>query len=157
MEPARTGADLSTFVHREPFVGDGGSGDVTAELFELVTPVGLATGCGVQGKSRLVSKIVGMVMGCFVLMSCVIRPDRIRSGVAFVVPCANAVIDRRSRILSSLGVATGNHRSISRVSAILSTRLHGYGACLLPSTRHHRLAFPSVSQILPETPGAFLD
>ena len=125
MGPVRTAADLSTFVHREPFVGDGGSGEVTAELFDLVTLVGLVAGCGVQGKSRLVSKIVGMVMGCFVLMSCVTWPDRIRSGAAFVVPCANAIIDRRSRILSLPCAAIGNHRPISRVSAILSTRLHG--------------------------------
>ena len=45
--------DLPTFVHREPFVGDGGSGDGAAELFELVTLVGLAAGYGVQGKTRL--------------------------------------------------------------------------------------------------------
>ena len=45
--------DFFTFVHREPFVGDGGSGDVTAELFELVALLGLAAGCGVQGKTRL--------------------------------------------------------------------------------------------------------
>ena len=45
--------DLPTFVHREPFVGDGGSGDVAAEFFELVALVGFAAGCGVQGKTRL--------------------------------------------------------------------------------------------------------
>ena len=40
--------DLPTFVHREPFVGDGGSGDGAAELFELVALVGFAAGCGVH-------------------------------------------------------------------------------------------------------------
>ena len=45
--------DWLTFVHREPLVGDGGSGDGAAELFKLITLVGLAAGCGVQGKTRL--------------------------------------------------------------------------------------------------------
>ena len=45
--------DLPAFVHREPLVGDGGAGDGAAELFELVTLVGLAAGCGVPGKTRL--------------------------------------------------------------------------------------------------------
>ena len=51
--PLEANDDLPTFVHREPFVGDGGSGDGAAELFELVTLIWPRSGIRRAGITRL--------------------------------------------------------------------------------------------------------
>ena len=45
--------DLASLVGRQPFVGDGGSGDVATELLELVALIGLTAGGRVERKARL--------------------------------------------------------------------------------------------------------
>ena len=45
--------DLATLIGGETLVGDGGSGDVTAELFQLVALVGLAAGGGMEREAGL--------------------------------------------------------------------------------------------------------
>ena len=44
---------LSHLVQREPLVGNGGSGDVTAQFLEPVALVGLAAGSGMEGEAGL--------------------------------------------------------------------------------------------------------
>ena len=45
--------DLATLIGGETLVGDGGSGDVTAELFQLVALVGFAAGGGMEREAGL--------------------------------------------------------------------------------------------------------
>ena len=45
--------DLFSFVGRQPFVRDGGSGDIAAEFFQLVALIGLTAGRRVERKARL--------------------------------------------------------------------------------------------------------
>ena len=48
--------DLATLIGGEALVGDGGSGDVTAELLELVALIGLTDGGRVERKARLLGE-----------------------------------------------------------------------------------------------------